>query len=239
MSIHNQRIAILGGSSGIGLALAKLTASLGAQVIITGRDEKKLQEAVKQINAPVQAEVADGANAQQMKDFFSKIGRVDHLVITLSGAKGGGMLKDLDLSELRAGFEAKFWAHITSLQVALPFLLADGSVTLISSISARRASPGTAGLAAINGAIEAMIPTLAVELRPLRVNAVSPGVIDTPWWNRIPEEQRRALFDQSAAQTPVGRVGKPEDIARAVLFIIEDTFITGSVIECDGGLRLM
>jgi NAD(P)-dependent dehydrogenase (short-subunit alcohol dehydrogenase family) len=239
MSLHNQQVVILGGSSGVGLALAQLTSALGAQVIITGRDEKKLQQAVEQVEAPVQAEVADGTNAEHMQGFFSKIGRVDHLVITMTGAKGGGMFKELDLSELRAGFEAKFWAHVTSLQAALPFLRSDGSVTLISAISARTANPGTAGLAAINGAIEAMVPTLAVELRPLRINAISPGVIDTPWWNRVPEDQRQALFDQSATQTPVGRVGKPEDVARAILFVIEDTFMTGSVIACDGGMSLM
>ena len=147
-------------------------------------------------------------------------------------------MRELDLNELRAGFEAKFWAHIISAQAALPFLRSDGSITFISAISARMANPGTSGLAAINAAIEGLVRPLAVELKPLRVNAVSPGVIDTPWWNRVPESQRQSLFEQSAAQTPAGRIGKPEDVAKAVAFLIDDTFMTGTVLECDGGLRL-
>ncbi|MBO0797304.1 MAG: SDR family oxidoreductase [Blastocatellia bacterium] len=238
MVLTHQRIIILGGSSGVGLAVAQLVAASGAEVFITGRDRQKLQNALSQISGQAQAEVADGADPEEMKSLFTRIGQFDHLVLTMSGAKGAGMFLELDLEELRAGFESKFWAQIISAQAALPYLRPDGSITFISAISARMANPGTSGLAAINAAIEAMVPTLAVELKPLRVNAVSPGVIDTPWWDRIPENQRRALFERSIAKTPAGRIGRPEDVASAVVFLIENTFMTGAIIECDGGLRL-
>ena len=95
-----------------------------------------------------------------------------------------------------------------------------------------------AGLGAINGALESMLGTLARELAPLRVNAVSPGVIDTAWWDKLPEAARTELFEQQARTLPVGRVGRPDDVAHAIRFLMENTFMTGSVIECDGGLRL-
>ena len=104
---------------------------------------------------------------------------------------------------------------------------------------ARAANPGTAGLSAINSAIEGLVKPLAVELRPRRVNAVSPGVIDTPWWNWMPEDQKRETFNKFAAATPAGRVGRPEDIAEAIVFLIGNSFMTGCVLECDGGLRLV
>jgi NAD(P)-dependent dehydrogenase (short-subunit alcohol dehydrogenase family) len=102
----------------------------------------------------------------------------------------------------------------------------------------RAALPGTAGLAAVNGALEAMVPPLAVELAPLRVNAVSPGVIETPWWDGMPAEERTAMFAEHAAALPVGRVGRPEDVAQAILLTATNGFVTGSVVECNGGLSL-
>jgi NAD(P)-dependent dehydrogenase (short-subunit alcohol dehydrogenase family) len=117
-------------------------------------------------------------------------------------------------------------------------LRADGSVTIISAASARAAFAGTAGLAAANGALEAMVAPLAVELAPLRVNAVSPGVIDTQWWDGMPADQRRAYFEAVAAVTPVRRVGQPEDVAGAVVYLAGAGFVTGAVLECTGGSHL-
>ena len=114
-----------------------------------------------------------------------------------------------------------------------------GSMTFVSAISARAANPGTSGLAAINSAIEGLVKPLAVELRPRRVNAVSPGVIDTPWWSWMPDDQKQSTFARFAAATPVGRVGRPEDVAQAIVFLIGNSFMTGCVLECDGGLRLV
>lgn len=229
---------ILGGSSGIGLAIAQALDASGTRVIITGRDPEKLTAATHTLSEQAHAEAVDALDLNLLQAFYARQPQFDHLVIALSGGAGGGPFRDLDLADLRSGFEAKFWPHVQSAQAALPHLRADGSITFITAVSARMASPGTAGLAAINGAIETMIPTLARELAPLRVNAVSPGVIDTPWWNFLPSDQKNAAFQEYAGRTPVGRVGQPSDVAHAARFLIENTFVTGTVIACDGGLRL-
>ena len=138
----------------------------------------------------------------------------------------------------RVGQLECIWPQVAVAQMSLETLRHDGSLTFITAGSARKARPGTVGLAAINGALDTMVPTLAVELRPLRVNAVSPGVIATPWWDRVPENFRNDFFAQSAASAPAGRVGQPEDVAQAIVFLIQNTFVTGSIIDCDGGARL-
>lgn len=130
------------------------------------------------------------------------------------------------------------YAHFAAAQAAPPFLNPTGSLTFISAVSAQAAAPGTAGIGAANAAIAAIVPILAVELKPLRVNGISPGVIDTPWWDAFPEEQKQAMFGDYAAKTPVGRVGQPEDVAQAIAFLIGDSFISGHMLVCDGGLRL-
>jgi len=105
-------------------------------------------------------------------------------------------------------------------------------------VTAHAAMPGTAGLGAANAAVAALVPILAAELQPLRVNGVSPGVIDTPWWDFLPDGQKQEVFGGYAAKTPVGRVGRPDDIAAAIVFLISNGFMTGQVLICDGGLSL-
>ncbi len=109
---------------------------------------------------------------------------------------------------------------------------------MIIAVSARAAYPGAAGLAAVNGALEAIVPPLAVELAPLRVNAVSPGVIDTQWWPGMPDEQRGAFFQAAAATSPAGRIGTAQDVAGAICYLAGASFVTGTVLECAGGANL-
>ncbi|MFE4362071.1 MULTISPECIES: SDR family oxidoreductase [unclassified Kitasatospora] len=233
-----QRVVVMGGSSGIGEATATAFAADGAEVVVTGRDRDRLDAAVARIGGKTTGHPLDATDPAALAAFFATTGVVDHLVVAVSGAAGAGPFAQLDLAELAAGFDAKFWPQVRVLQAALPHLREDGSVTLITAASARAAFPGTAGLAAINGALEAMVPPLAVELAPLRVNAVSPGVIDTPWWDRVPAEQRAALFEGLAATTPVGRVGRAEDVARAIHLLAANGFVTGVVLDCTGGANL-
>jgi NAD(P)-dependent dehydrogenase (short-subunit alcohol dehydrogenase family) len=149
-----------------------------------------------------------------------------------------GNFAELSLQDLRDGFEGKFWPQLNTIQAALPYMNANGSVVLITAISSIAQRPGTAGLAAINGALELMVPVLAQELKPLRINAVSPGVVDTPWWNFVPEEAKQETFRQFTGTIPAGRAAKPAEIADAVVFALGNNYMTGSVIRCDGGFSL-
>jgi NAD(P)-dependent dehydrogenase (short-subunit alcohol dehydrogenase family) len=223
---------IAGGASGIGLATAQALAAQGQEVVVTGRNPEKLAALPPNIRG---AQV-DSTDRSALEAFMAATGPFDHLVLALSGAKGVGLFKDLDLQVLKEGFEEKFFPHLYTLQAALPYLM--GSVTFITAVSGHARFPGIAGVASINGALEVIIPVLAKELQPVRVNAVSPGVIDTPWWSFLPETAKGEAFAGYARTTPVGRVGRPEDVAEVIVQLIHHTFITGQVITVDGGLGL-
>jgi NAD(P)-dependent dehydrogenase (short-subunit alcohol dehydrogenase family) len=180
----------------------------------------------------------DSADPASAKGAFASIGAFDHLVLALGGNVGAGPFATIDLADVRRPFEDKVFAHFATAQAALPFLAKDGSLTFLSAVSGQAAMPGTAALGAANAAIAALAPILAVELKPLRVNAVSPGVIDTPWWSFVSDDAKAALFADYAAKTPVGRVGTAEDVADAIAFVIGNRFMTGATIICDGGVRL-
>lgn len=237
--LENKRVLVAGGSSGVGLATAGLLAKCGARVVVNGRDRAKLDATAAKLGDRVSTAAFDASDADERSRGLSAIGAFDHLVIALSGGKGAGPFATLARDDVRSGFEAKFWTHFSLAQEALPYLDAAGSITFVSAISARAANPGTAGLSAINAAIEGLVKPLAVELRPRRVNAVSPGVIDTPWWNWMAADQKADTFAKFAKATPVGRIGSPEDIAQAIVFLIANSFMTGCVLECDGGMRLV
>lgn len=241
MDWQNQKVVVLGGSSGIGLATVSRLMAVGANVVAVGRDQRKLDTALAGLEGrgQVVGEALDCNDRAALDRFFARTGPIDHLALTLSGGEGSGRFAELDLAALRRGFEAKFWPQLEAAQASLPVLRRGGSLTFVTAISARIANPGTSGLAAINGALESMIGTLARELAPLRVNAVSPGVINTAWWDRFPASVKTDLFRQQAETLPAGRVGEAQDVAHALQFLMENTFMTGSVIECDGGLRLL
>lgn len=229
---------IIGGSSGIGFATARHLLGLGYDVTITGRTPAHLSAAQEALGKGVSGFLLDATDATAVARTFAHIDTFDHLVLALGNSKGGGPFAGAALDDVRKGFEEKVFAHFACAQAALPFLTPNGSITFISAVSAHAAMPGTAGLGAANAAIAALVPTLASELRPLRVNAVSPGVIDTPWWDFFTAEQRAVAFADFAGKTPVGRVGKPEDIADAIAFLIGNSFMTGQTLVCDGGLSL-
>lgn len=236
--MSSQHIVVIGGSSGIGLATARLLLGNGHKVTITGRNTTRLEAAKKTLAGDLHALAMDAADTARLADAFDRIGAFDHLVLALGSGKGAGPFASVSLADVKAGFEEKVYAHFATAQAALPHLHENGSLTFISAVTAQAAMPGTAGIGAANAAIAALVPILATELRPRRVNAVSPGVIDTPWWDFLDSEQKAPIFADYAAKTPVGRVGKPEDVAQAIAFLIADTFMSGQTVICDGGLAL-
>ena len=239
MALEQQKVVVIGGSSGVGLSAVARFAKAGADVIAVARNADRLASAIEGLPGRVRGSALDGTDRGALDDFFTKLGNVDHLVLTLSGGEGAGEFATLDLAALRRGFEAKFWPQLEVAQASLPWLRKGGSITFVTAISARIANPGTAGLAAINGALESMIGTLARELGPVRVNAVSPGVIDTPWWDAVPADFKATVFRQQAEALPVGRVGRPDEVAQAIEFLVGNGFTTGTVLPCDGGLSLL
>jgi len=232
-----ETVIVFGGSSGIGEAAAKRLLEDGLRVIIVGRDRSRLEGAVARLGGEVETASVDATDRAALSQFFDRIGSFQHLVLSFSGGKGAGPFKDLNIDDVRSGMERKFFAQFNTAQCALGSLVG-GSIIFVSAGSARVAMHGTAGLAAINGAIEAAVRTLAKELAPTRINAVSPGVIDTPWWDAMPKEAKERVFGEVAERLPVRRVGHPEDVAQAIAFLIHDSFVTGTVLEVDGGGHL-
>ncbi|MEU8273111.1 SDR family oxidoreductase [Microbispora bryophytorum] len=233
----SERVVIVGGTSGIGLATAVRLAASGREVVVTGRTSERLERAVKEIGERGSGVVADARDPEAMRDLFAEVGPVDHVVVNVSGRKGGGPFRSLSPDDLRGALEGKLIAQVVAAQAALAALRRDGSLTFVAAASANSAMAGVAGLAAVNGAIESMVPGLAVELAPLRVNAVSPGVIDTEWWDGL-GDGRQGVLDAFAAATTVGRIGTPGEVANAIAYLIETGYATGTVLTVDGGVRL-
>lgn len=235
---RRERVVIVGGTSGIGLATAEHQLRQGREVIVTGRGKEKLDAALARLREGASGASVDARDEEAVRAFFAGVGPVDHVVAAVTGGGAAGPFASLPVAELRTATEGKLVAQTLVAQAALPVLRAGGSLTFVTAGSAGSSRPGTAGLAAVNAAVEAMVPVLAVELAPIRVNAVSPGIIDTPWWDWMDPEARQQAFDTFAASAPAGRVGRPEDVAEAIGFLIANTFTTGAVMPIDGGSRL-
>lgn len=226
------RVVIMGGTSGIGLATAERLTTAGAEVIVTGRDPGRLAAVKGRVAG---AEQVDGASESAVAEFFGSVGSFDHLVLAFSpGALGLGPLASLSLSDIRAAFEGKLFGYLCAVRAAR----VTGSITMVSAATARAAMPGTVTFAAVNGAIERIVPPLAAELSPVRVNVVAPGVIDTPWWSFLPDDQRETQFQAAAEGLAVKRVGTPEEVAGAIHYLIESAYVTGTILPVDGGFTV-
>ena len=220
------RILVIGGSSGIGLATARRAADAGWDVIVASRQPERADVAAQKIALDVTDDTA-------VRSALGGLGPIDHLVSS-TVARAGGRVKELDLGAARQAFETKLWGPIAAVQAAD----VRGSIVLLSGVAASVPMSGGSSTAAVNGAVEALVRTLAVELAPVRVNAVSPGVIDTPTWDAMPADQRDALFSRLAGVLPTGRIGSPEDVADGIWHLLTNEFVTGTVLHVDGGHRL-
>lgn len=232
--MNGQKVVVFGGGSGAGLAAAKLLASKGAEVIVTGRNLDKMAAARKE---GLTAKAVDGKDLRAVRAFFEEVGPFDHLVITAGQTnRGGSFVDDITDESFRATFDGKFWVQVNAAHAAARTIKKGGSITFFSGGANRRALRGMTNIAAVNAAIDGIVPTLAVELAPTRVNAISPGTLRTSYWTGVPEEQLEQIFDRTAKALPAGRVGSPDDIANAVLFLVTTSFVTGAVLAVDGGL---
>lgn len=234
MNFNHQRVVIIGGSSGMGLAAAKAVSDGGGAAVIVGRSVQKLERAKAQLNELAEAHSVDVTDESRLEAFFAEIGPFDHLVVSAAEFHVGPFL-ELDVQAARTTMDSKFWGQYCAAKYGAPHIREGGSITFFSGAYSQKAPAGYAILASVNAAVEALGKTLAVELSPIRVNVISPGIVDTPVFDSMPEEQKAGLFSSIAATLPAKRIGKPEDIAQTVVYLMKNKFTTGSVIYVDGG----
>ncbi|HWX62503.1 SDR family oxidoreductase [Bradyrhizobium sp.] len=230
MLLRGKTVVVVGGSSGIGLATAELARREGAEVVIASRNKDRLTPAADRIGA--RAIVVDVTDDDSVAALFRACGPVDHVVVTAAQLRTGPV-KTVPMADARATMEGKFWGAWRVAREAQ--INAGGSLTLVTGLLSVRPRMNSAIIAAANGALESLARSLALELTPVRVNAVSPGIIDTPIRAAMPEEARRDMLAKTAAALPVGRVGVGEDIARQILAFMTIGFATGSIVYVDGG----
>lgn len=238
----DERVLIVGGSSGMGLALARQLLSEGAEVTIVGRSQAKLDEARGSLGNPptLHVAVADIAREDEVSRLFDGTGRLHHIVSTAADIGASyRLLSELDIAEARKVVDSKFFGPLLLAKHGVSVLSSKGSITFTSGINAYRPAARGSVTSAMNGALASLVRALAVELGPIRVNAVSPGWVDTPIWQHVAGDAKAATLDAMAARLPVGRIGRPEDIADAIRFLMRNGFVTGTVLHAEGGHRLV
>jgi NAD(P)-dependent dehydrogenase (short-subunit alcohol dehydrogenase family) len=238
-SLKGQRLVIIGGSAGMGRGIAGIAAEAGADVVIAARNEERLTEAAAAIGGNVEAVTLDLLDENTTRTFFETIGPFDHLAVTAHyssvGVSAVAPIAELAVENGKKFMEGKFWAPLTAVKYAAPVIAKHGSITLFSGVASHIPMPGHGAMAGVNAAVEAFGRQMARELAPIRVNVISPGLVDTPTYDGMPVERRAAMFERRAAAQPVGRTGTPEDIANAALFLMTNGYVTGQIVVVDGG----
>ena len=235
MQLTEKTVVVVGGGSGIGKAVATAAAKNGAKVIVASRDASKLAQAAKEIGHGTTYSPVDMTDEAGVLAWAEDQPEIDHLVISASSAAHGAF-GEMETSKLRAMFDAKFFGPYNVARALLPKLKDKASITFFSGVLARRPGLNCSSLGAVNGAVESLTYGLSLELGPrVRVNCCSPGMVRSEAYANVPEDKRETMYQSTGASLPVGRVGTPEELAHAVMFLMTNTYTTGQVLDVDGG----
>jgi len=238
-TLKDQRIVILGGTSGIGLATAQAAAADGAQVIIVSSNQERVNNALTVLPGNSKGFTADFTNETDIKNLFAQIGAFDHLVFTAGDSLQLSNIEDIQLDEARKYFNVRYWGALSAVKYATPYINSKGSIVLTSGIVATRPVKGWSLGASICSAMEGFTRAMAVELAPVRVNIVSPGIVRTNLWNGMSADDRESMYKHLGETLPVRQVGEAEDLALTYLYLMQQPFATGQVVIVDGGAVLV
>jgi NAD(P)-dependent dehydrogenase (short-subunit alcohol dehydrogenase family) len=236
ISLRNSTVVVVGGTSGIGLEVARGASLSGAHVTAVGRSEDRVRTAAQSLDSRVVVRALNMGDEAAVRSFFGVMTSVDHLVIT-AGAIALGKIIDTDMAAVRSAFDDRFWGAYHVVRYAAPLMPTTGSITLFSGNLAVKPLPGASVVSAAVAAIEAFGRALAIELKPIRVNTVRSGAVDTPLLRRRPDYDDFAK--RASSSLPLGRIGAPEDLAHAVLFLMTNPYTTGTVLQVDGGALII
>ena len=230
-----QRMLFVGGTSGIGLATARIAGELGAEVTVASRSADKVESAVRAVGGRATGRQIDVTSDESVQQFFADSASWDHVVVTGSYVQMDAV-RQLPMEKAAAAFDSKFWGFYRVARAAP--IRAGGSLGVVAGYLASRPAAGWALMGAINGALECLVQGLALELKPVRVNAVSPSIVVSEMWAEMTPEAREAMYAGVAASNPVGRPGQPEDVARQLLLLAGTDYATGTVVTLDGGASI-
>ncbi len=231
--LEDQRVLIIGRPSGIAAAIVTAARDAGAKIVIAGRERAPLEAAYGE-DPNIATEVVDLTDEASIAALAGRLGTVDHIVSTAS-ARARGKVADLDRDAIRLSFDTKVIGPLMLAKHFASRMGQHGSIVIFAGVASAKIAVGTLGVAITNGSAEVLARSLALELAPIRVNAVSPGVIDTGAWDALGEQGKADYFAHISSSNPTGRIGTAEDIAGGVIFALTNTFMTGTTLHIDGG----
>jgi NAD(P)-dependent dehydrogenase (short-subunit alcohol dehydrogenase family) len=233
-----QTVVVIGGSSGIGLETARQARGKGAQVILTGRDADRLQQAANAVDA-LRAAAFDATDFARLDQFFNELpGPIDHVMVSGRGPYYAP-LREIDLDEVRRDMEQHMFLPIEVARHAIGKVRPGGSLVLIGGTGGRRAGIGLTTISTLTAGLPALTRNLAIEIAPIRVNLVAAGFVDTPLSARLLGDQLAARREELRSTLPIRRVVGPEDVATLALHLMINTALTGATYDVDGGQQLL
>lgn len=240
MNVNGRKALVLGGTSGIGLAAARRLCERGAEVVAMGRNAERLDRAARELaglGGPSSVRAIDTLDREALAAAFAELAPFDILVNAATGGERAvGPFLDMDLDGFQGSFR-KLWGYVNSVRLGAAHLPEDGTIVLVSGSPARKCQPGMSAISTVGNAVEGFVRAVAPELSPRRINAVAPGVIDTPMFGASGAD-RDKFFEQATGRNLIKRAGTPDEVAAAILFAIDNEFVTGTTIDVDGGALL-
>ena len=228
-NLAGKKALVFGGTSGIGLEISRLLVAADCEVVTVSRRGKLEDESLD-----IGCESADVLDRDALEDIFSKHSGFDYLVnAATGGSRAVGPFLEMDLDGFQGSF-AKLWGYVNTVRLGTPHMSKDGAIVLVSGYPARKWRPGVLAIGTVGNAVEGFIRMAANEIAPVRINGVCPGLIDTPMFAQEGAD-RQHYFDETTKGNLIPRAGKPEEVASAAIFLLENQFVTGTIVDVDGG----